>query len=84
MESAIKKYEAIIERVEEDIAQAEAFKADLMASYEQRNDLDDIIKVQSMVLKIADYISQKHMTKVELERQLNEYKEAYYAQIESE
>ena len=76
MEEAIKKYEKIIEDVCADIKEAETFKEHLMAKYKGTNALDDVIKIQSMVLKISDYISQKRMSKVELERQLIEYKKA--------
>lgn len=76
MEEAIKKYEKVIEDVKADIKEAETFKAHLMEKYQGANDLDDVIKIQSMVLKISDYISQKRMSKVELERQLIEYENA--------
>ena len=77
MKEAIKQYEKIIENVTKDIEEAEKFKADLMKDYENVNSLDDVIKLQSMVLKISDLISQKRINKVELERQKREYEEAY-------
>ena len=77
MKEAIKQYEKIIENVTKDIEEAEKFKADLMKDYNNLNSLDDVIKLQSMVLKISDYISQKRINKVELERQKREYEEAY-------
>lgn len=77
MKEAIKQYGEIIKNVDKDIAEAESFKADLMAEYTTAGKLDDIIKIQSMVLKISDYISQKRINKVELERQKREYEEAY-------
>lgn len=77
MKEAIKQYGAIIENVQKDIEEAESFKADLMAEYNRKNVLDDMIKIQSMVLKTTDYISQKRISKVELERQKREYEEAY-------
>lgn len=76
MKEAIKRYEKIIEDVEKDIKEAEAFKEDLMKEYKDANALDDVIKIQSMVLKITDYISQKRISKVELERQKREYESA--------
>ena len=76
MRDAIKKYEKVIEDVKADIEEAETFKTHLMEKYQGANDLDDVIKIQSMVLKISDYISQKRMSKVELERQLIEYENA--------
>ena len=77
MKEAIKQYGAIIENVEKDIKEAEAFKSDLLKEYNDANALDDVIKIQSMVLKISDLISQKRINKVELERQKREYEEAY-------
>ena len=77
MKEAIKQYEKIIENVTNDIEEAEKFKADLMTKYKFADDLDDVIKLQSMVLKISDLISQKRINKVELERQKREYEEAY-------
>lgn len=77
MKEAIKQYGAIIENVQKDIDEAKSFKADLMAEYKEANSLDDVIKIQSMVLKISDLISQKRISKVELERQKREYEEAY-------
>ena len=77
MKEAIKQYGAIIENVQKDIGEAESFKADLMKEYKALNSLDDMIKIQSMVLKTTDYISQKRISKVELERQKREYEEAY-------
>lgn len=77
MKEAIKQYGIIIENVEKDIEEAKSFKADLMEEYEHANSTDDVIKIQSMVLKISDLISQKRISKVELERQKREYEEAY-------
>ena len=77
MKEAIKQYGNIIENVTKDIEEAEKFKADLMKDYNNVNSLDDVIKLQSMVLKISDLISQKRINKVELERQKREYEEAY-------
>lgn len=77
MKEAIKQYGNIIENVTKDITEAEMFKADLMKDYNNLNSLDDVIKLQSMVLKISDLISQKRINKVELERQKREYEEAY-------
>ena len=77
MKEAIKQYGNIIENVAKDIDEAEMFKADLMKDYNNLNSLDDVIKLQSMVLKISDLISQKRINKVELERQKREYEEAY-------
>lgn len=77
MKEAIKRFEEIIENVDADIAEAESFKKDLNEKYANANlSLDDTIKIQSMVLKISDYVSQKRITKAELERQMLDYKKA--------
>lgn len=73
MKEAIKQYGVIIEDVQKDIEEAESFKADLKAKYKAAMDLDEVIKTQSMILKISDLISQKRVQKVELERQKREY-----------
>ena len=85
MKEAIKKYGEIIENVQKDIEEAESFKKDLMDCYKDgENDLDEAIKIQSMVLKISDLISQKRISKVELERQKREYEEAYEKSLKGE
>ena len=61
MKEAIKQYGVIIKDVQKDIEEAESFKRDLMNEYEHANSTDDLIKIQSMVLK----------------RQKREYEEAY-------
>ncbi|MGN0533298.1 MAG: hypothetical protein ACI4IK_02960 [Eubacterium sp.] len=77
MKEAIKRFKDIIETVEKDIAEAEAFKSDLYERYNSGGlDIEETIKIQSMVLKISDYVSQKRISKVELERQLAEYEDA--------
>lgn len=85
MKEAIKQYGVIIEDVQKDIEEAESFKKDLMDCYKDgTNDLDDAIKIQSMVLKISDLISQKRISKVELERQKREYEKAYEKELKGE
>ena len=77
MEEAITRFKEIILNVEADIAEAEDFKKDLIEKYTNAKlSLDDLIRIQSMVLKISDYVSQKRITKAELERQLLDYEKA--------
>lgn len=84
MKEAIEKYGEIIENVEKDIQEAESFKKDLNEKYAKAEELDDVIKIQSMVLKISDLISQKRIQKVELERQKREYEEAFKKALKGE
>lgn len=62
------RYEELIERMNADIAQAEAFKADAMQRYKASAPLEQMVTIQSQVLRIQDYITQKFNNKVELLR----------------
>lgn len=68
------RYEQIIRDIENDMKQAEEYILDLKARYDKNDSIEDIIKIQSMVLKIQDYVSQKRMQKTEIERQMLELK----------
>ena len=68
------RYEQIIRDIESDMKQAEEYITDLKARYDKNDSIEDIIKIQSMVLKIQDYVSQKRMQKTEIERQMLELK----------
>lgn len=62
------RYEELIERMDADIAQAEQYKADLVKRYNPNASLDQLVTIQSQVLRIQDYITQKFNNKVELLR----------------
>ena len=62
------RYEELIARMGADIAQAEQYKADLVQRYNAKAPLDQLVTIQSQVLRIQDYITQKFNNKVELLR----------------
>ena len=64
------RYEELIERMDADIAQAEAFKADALKRYnpDPRSSMEQMVTLQSQILRIQDYITQKFNNKVELLR----------------
>lgn len=62
------RYEDLIERMNKDLEQAEAFKADMMERYKPGLPLDHLMAIQSQVLRIQDYITQKFNNKVEILR----------------
>ena len=62
------RYEELIERMDADMAMAEQYKADLVQRYKPNAPLDQLVTIQSQVLRIQDYITQKFNNKVELLR----------------
>lgn len=73
-EETIKRYNEILDRINENIKEAEDFKDDLYDRYKPENgDIQEIVTIQSMIMKINDVISMKHQTKVEIERQLIDF-----------
>ena len=62
------RYEDLMSRMDADIAQAEAFKADALKRYNPSSQSELMIALQSQVLRIQDYITQKFNNKVELLR----------------
>lgn len=62
------RYEELIERMDADIAVAERYKSDLIKRYNPSASLDQLVTIQSQVLRIQDYITQKFNNKVELLR----------------
>lgn len=62
------RYEELLARMNADISQAEAFKADVMQRYKATAPLDQLVTMQSQVLRTQDYITQKFNNKVELLR----------------
>ena len=62
------RYEELIERMDADMAVAEQYKADLVQRYKASAPLDQLVTIQSQVLRIQDYITQKFNNKVELLR----------------
>ena len=66
------RYEDLIERMNDDIDAAERFKADLELRYNAKAPLEQVVTIQSQVLRIQDYITQKFNNKVELLRNYDE------------
>ena len=62
------RYEELLERMEADISQAEQYKEDLVARYKANAPLEQMVTIQSQVLRIQDYITQKFNNKVEILR----------------
>ena len=66
------RYEELIARMEADMAIAEQYKADLVKRYNANMPLDALVTIQSQVLRIQDYITQKFNNKVEIMRGYDE------------
>ncbi len=62
------RYEELMARMDADMAQAEQYKQDLVQRYKANAPLDQLVTIQSQVLRIQDYITQKFNNKVELLR----------------
>ena len=62
------RYEELIARMDADMAVAEQYKADLMERYKASLGLEQLVTIQSQVLRIQDYITQKFNNKVEIMR----------------
>lgn len=62
------RYEELIDRMTKDMEIAEQYKADIMERYKPGMPLDAMITIQSQVLRIQDYITQKFNAKVEILR----------------
>ena len=76
LKNAKARYEELIKRMEEDIANAETYKADLIIRYRPNLPLEQLVTIQSQVLRIQDYITQKFNNKVEIMRVYDELVEA--------
>jgi uncharacterized protein YutD len=66
------RYEELIERMDADMVTAEQYKADLLERYKSSLALEQLITIQSQVLRIQDYITQKFNNKVEIMRGYDE------------
>ena len=62
------RYEALMERMQADMDLAEQYKEDLENRYKANAPLEQLVTIQSQVLRIQDYITQKFNNKVELLR----------------
>ena len=66
------RYEELIARMDADMAIAEQYKADLMQRYKANAPLEQMVTIQSQVLRIQDYVTQKFNNKVEIMRMYDE------------
>ena len=66
------RYEDLIARMDADMATAEQYRADLVAKYKSTLPLEHLMAIQSQVLRIQDYITQKFNNKVEIQRGYDE------------
>lgn len=66
------RYEELVERMDADMAIAEQYKADLVDRYKASLALEQLVTIQSQVLRIQDYITQKFNNKVEILRGYDE------------
>ena len=66
------RYEELIARMDADMAIAEQYKADLVDRYKPSLALEQLVTIQSQVLRIQDYITQKFNNKVEIMRMYDE------------
>ena len=62
------RYEELLVRMDADISQAEQYRVDLVTRYRANAPLEQVVTIQSQVLRIQDYITQKFNNKVELLR----------------
>jgi hypothetical protein len=66
------RYEDLIARMDADMVIAEQYKKDLEERYKPTLALEQLITIQSQVLRIQDYITQKFNNKVEILRGYDE------------
>lgn len=62
------RYESLMDRMVKDMDVAEAYKRDLEARYKPGLPLEHLMSIQSQVLRIQDYITQKFNNYVEVQR----------------
>ena len=66
------RYEELIARMDADMATAEQYRLDLVERYKPSLALEQLVTIQSQVLRIQDYITQKFNNKVEILRGYDE------------
>ena len=66
------RYEELMHRMEKDMEIAALYKSDLTERYKPNMPLDHMMAIQSQVLRIQDYITQKFNNKVEIQRGYDE------------
>ena len=66
------RYEQLIDRMKKDMAIAEQYKVDLVERYKPTLALEQLVTIQSQVLRIQDYVTQKFNNMVEILRGYDE------------
>lgn len=66
------RYENLMERMQADMDLAEKYKADLENRYKANAPLEQLVTIQSQVLRIQDYVTQKFNNLVEIMRNYEE------------
>ena len=66
------RYENLMERMQADMDLAEKYKADLESRYKANAPLEQLVTIQSQVLRIQDYVTQKFNNMVEILRNYEE------------
>ena len=66
------RYEELMARMKTDMDAAELYKADLAARYKPSLPLEHLMAIQSQVLRIQDYYTQKFNNLVEIQRGYDE------------
>lgn len=66
------RYDALMDRMVQDMEMAEKYKADLIERYKPTLALEQLITIQSQVLRIQDYYTQKFNNLVEIQRGYDE------------
>ena len=66
------RYEELMERMQADMDLAEEYKQDLEARYKANAPLEQLVTIQSQVLRIQDYVTQKFNNLVEIMRSYEE------------
>ena len=70
--NAKNRYDALMDRMAKDMEVAEKYKADLEERYKPGLPLDHLMAIQSQVLRIQDYYTQKFNNLVEIQRGYDE------------
>ena len=66
------RFENLMERMQADMDLAEKYKADLEERYKANAPLEQLVTIQSQVLRIQDYVTQKFNSLVEIMRSYEE------------
>lgn len=66
------RYENLMERMQADMDLAEKYKKDLEDRYKANAPLEQLVTIQSQVLRIQDYVTQKFNNMVEILRSYEE------------